>query len=213
MVQALKKEEQNGTSLTTKVSTNNTIYWLFFASIFSLLILIIMNFEQKCHFTLERLLGEGVSSRVYQSSYNMTADRQPLQCAIKVMRLDTESHRERIMELHKNEVDALQSCPLHPNIIRLYGIGEESEHRRHTGSVQKTIFQLQELAPHGELFQYAQLDRFDDQTIRFYARQLFEGIKHMKEHGYAHRDIKAENVVLDAHFNAKIIDWGFATPY
>ena len=89
---------------------------------------------------MERLLGEGVSSRVYQSSYSMTADGQPLKCAIKVMRFDEESHRERILELYNNEVKALQSCPPHPNIIRLYGTGEESEHRRRTGSVQKTIF-------------------------------------------------------------------------
>lgn len=40
-----------------------------------------------------------------------------------------------------------------------------------------------------------------------------KGIKHMRDHGYTHRDIKLENICLDKEFNPKIIDWGFAKAY
>ena len=39
------------------------------------------------------------------------------------------------------------------------------------------------------------------------------GVKHMKDSGYTHRDIKLENICFDENFTPKIIDWGFAKPY
>ena len=65
----------------------------------------------------------------------------------------------------------------------------------------------------GDLFEYVKGASFDDKTICHFARQLFSGVKHMKDHGYSHRDLKPENVCLDDEYNLKIIDWGFATPY
>ena len=35
----------------------------------------------------------------------------------------------------------------------------------------------------------------------------------MKDNGYAHRDIKLENVCLGEAFSIHLIDWGFAVPY
>ena len=49
--------------------------------------------------------------------------------------------------------------------------------------------------------------------IRYMALQIFSGVKHMIDIGFAHRDIKAENVCLDKSFNLKLVDWAFAVPY
>ena len=64
-----------------------------------------------------------------------------------------------------------------------------------------------------DLFFYVKDGAFQDQDVRHIARQLFQGVKWMKDHGYSHRDLKPENVCVDSDFNLKIIDWGFATPY
>ena len=65
----------------------------------------------------------------------------------------------------------------------------------------------------GDLYLYVKHAAFEDRDLRHFARQLFNGIKWMKDNGFCHRDMKLENVCLDADFNLKIIDWGFATPY
>ncbi len=42
--------------------------------------------------------------------------------------------------------------------------------------------------------------------------QLLEGLAYVHGQGYAHRDIKPDNVLLDDQFNIKIADFGFAGP-
>ena len=65
-----------------------------------------------------------------------------------------------------------------------------------------------------DLFLYVKKDiPFQDHDIRHMARQLFQGVKWMKDHGYCHRDLKPGNVCVDSDFNLKIIDWGFAKEY
>lgn len=41
--------------------------------------------------------------------------------------------------------------------------------------------------------------------------QIFWSYKHLHDLGWAHMDLKPENIMLDEHFNLKIIDLGFAT--
>jgi len=47
---------------------------------------------------------------------------------------------------------------------------------------------------------------------RYYFRQFLNGLDHCHRKGFAHRDLKTENVLLDENYNLKIGDFGFAGP-
>ena len=41
---------------------------------------------------------------------------------------------------------------------------------------------------------------------------MVTALEYVHKAGYAHRDIKPDNILLDDHFNVKIADFGFAAP-
>lgn len=54
--------------------------------------------------------------------------------------------------------------------------------------------------------------RFDNETARFYFRQLLDGLDYVHQKGITHRDLKPENILYSHDFNLKIADFGFAAP-
>lgn len=43
--------------------------------------------------------------------------------------------------------------------------------------------------------------------------QIHSAVKYLHQKKIAHRDIKTENILLDAHMNPKLIDFGLAKEY
>jgi len=68
-----------------------------------------------------------------------------------------------------------------------------------------------EYASKGDLFTYIQgQDPFEEKYIRYILRQLLSGLDHTHENGFAHLDMKLENVYLTEQFVIKIADFGLS---
>ena len=63
----------------------------------------------------------------------------------------------------------------------------------------------------GELYKiYQDAKRFEEAAVLFYAAQMILAVDDLHKKGYAHRDLKLENIMLDENGYLKIIDYGLA---
>lgn len=75
------------------------------------------------------------------------------------------------------------------------------------------LYILLDYIPGGELFTYLRKYRhFDEDMARFYAAEIVLVLEYLHEHqgGIAYRDMKPENLLLDAEGHIKLVDFGFA---
>lgn len=70
-----------------------------------------------------------------------------------------------------------------------------------------------ELAQSGELYNWvAHGQKFPESFARYFFRQIITGIEYLHNSGFAHRDLKMENVLIGADRKVKIADFGLAGP-
>ena len=89
----------------------------------------------------------------------------------------------------------------HPFLVKFLGSAQDARHVR---------FVL-EYVPGGELFSHLRrLGRFDEPAARFYACETVLALEYLHDRQIAFRDLKPENVLLDARGHVKLTDFGFA---
>ncbi len=80
-------------------------------------------------------------------------------------------------------------------------------------SDQDFLYILLDYVPGGEIFSYLrEFHRFSEHVARFYAAEVVLILEYLHEHqgGIVYRDIKPENLLLDAEGHIKLVDFGFA---
>ncbi|KAM8705674.1 hypothetical protein ACLKA7_010043 [Drosophila subpalustris] len=92
----------------------------------------------------------------------------------------------------------------HPNIVRLFQVIES----------ERTLYLIMEYASRGELFDHlVKNGRMREREARVIFRQLVSAIQYCHSKFVVHRDLKAENLLLDQHMNIKIADFGFGNTF
>uniref|UniRef100_A0A672SCX1 non-specific serine/threonine protein kinase n=1 Tax=Sinocyclocheilus grahami TaxID=75366 RepID=A0A672SCX1_SINGR len=88
----------------------------------------------------------------------------------------------------------------HPHIIKLYQVME----------TKNMLYLVTEYAKNGEIFDYlAKHGRLSEPEARRKFWQILSAVEYCHNRNIVHRDLKAENLLLDGHMNIKIADFGF----
>ena len=143
-------------------------------------------------------LGAGAWGTVYKAIHKKSGYIM----AIKSMPFDVNS--EAATNLRK-EINVFKHCD-HPNVVRYFGCYDYGE---------DSIWLIMEYCSGGSIYDRlrginCEKTVFDELMIATVIRSVLEGLDHMHERGFIHRDIKGGNILLDAFSNPKVVDFGLA---
>ncbi|KAI3643380.1 hypothetical protein MP228_012935 [Amoeboaphelidium protococcarum] len=153
------------------------------------------NVKQIGNYTLGKTIGEGTYGKVKLATHNLLGN----QVAVKIV---DKIHAATLAR----EIDAWRQLK-HPNIAQLYeGVMTETK-----------IYMVTEYASQGEIFDYVTNkgpltvtnDDGSPGEAKVLFHQLVSALKYCHDMKFVHRDLKLENIMLDHHFNIKLIDFGF----
>lgn len=157
-----------------------------------------MPLERLGPYKLEKILGRGGMGAVYVGLNEATNER----AAVKVLSghlADDANFRDRF----KQEIETLKRL-LHPNIVQLYGFGEEDGHLFYSMELVNGRSLQDEIAT-GRRFLWREVARIGIAVAL--------ALKHAHDRGIIHRDLKPANLMLDAQEHVKLTDFGIAKLY
>ncbi len=146
-------------------------------------------------YKLEAKLGSGGMSTVYLAN-DATLDRA---VAVKVMHREMSEQPDQL-ERFRQEARAVAKLS-HPNVVAVIDAGEDGGHPY-------IVFEYVE----GETLKQriARLGALDTQEALAYAIEIARGLTVAHARNMVHRDIKPQNVLIDAEGRAKLTDFGIS---
>nr|CAB3494026.1 unnamed protein product [Digitaria exilis]CAB3498524.1 unnamed protein product [Digitaria exilis] len=148
-------------------------------------------------YELLRSKGNGSFADVWEARHLRTGHR----VAVKII-----SHAKLADEFAGDvdrEIAAMRLLRHHPHIAHLHEAIRGADH----------TYLVMELAASGDLYDYvdaADRSRLSEPEARWIFRQLVAGVAYCHRNMIVHRDLKLENVLLDAKGNVKVADFGFS---
>jgi serine/threonine protein kinase len=138
-------------------------------------------------------------------------DKKTSKCvALKFMAKADSSWAEEQTKQVITEIESLKQIR-HHNVMKLYAYNLNAKYPTREREKLECILLVLEYAPGGELFDILYYTSALEPTIaRTYFRQFIHGLEACHSAGVAHRDLKPQNLLLDAKFNLKICDFGLS---
>lgn len=148
-------------------------------------------------YDIERTIGKGNFAVVKLARHRITKT----EVAIKI--IDKSQLDSSNLQKVYREVDIMKRLD-HPHIIKLYQVME----------TKNMIYLVSEYASQGEIFDYiARYGRMTEDQARSKFWQILSAVEYCHNRNIVHRDLKAENLLLDSNNNIKIADFGFSNFY
>ncbi|KAM0853693.1 hypothetical protein ACQ4PT_050920 [Festuca glaucescens] len=149
-------------------------------------------------YELGRLLGRGTFAKVYHARSLVGGEPVAVKVLDKPEMAATAGMDERVI----GEVSAMRRLR-HPNVLRLHEVL----------ATRTKVYLVMELAPGGDLLsRLAALPqrRLSEPAARRVFLQLASALIYCHARGVTHRDVKPQNVLIDADGNLKVCDFGLA---
>ncbi|XP_067914849.1 NUAK family SNF1-like kinase 1 [Heterodontus francisci] len=152
----------------------------------------------KHRYQLTETLGRGTYGRVRAATERSTGRT----VAIKSIRKDRIKDEQDMVHIRR-EIEIMSSLN-HPHIISIYEVFENKD---------KMVI-VMECAIKGELYDYiSERRKLSERDTRLFFRQIVSAVHYCHKNGIVHRDLKLENILLDANHNIKIADFGLSNLY
>ena len=150
------------------------------------------------------LIGKGSYGRVYIAMNLTTLDVMAVkQVELPATERDRNDRRQMgMIEALRSEIALLKDL-YHPNIVAYLGCETSPEYL--------SIFL--EYVPGGtiaSIYRTPNQARFEEQLVKFFTAQILEGLAYLHQKHIWHRDLKGDNILVDADGICKISDFGIS---
>ncbi|KAJ3204716.1 MAP/microtubule affinity-regulating kinase 3 [Entophlyctis luteolus] len=149
------------------------------------------------YYDLEKAVGEGNFAKVKLATHSLTGQKVAGKIIDKE-KLDAVTAKKLFREVR------IMKQLNHPHIVRLYEVIDTPNE----------LYLIMEFAAGGEIFDYLVAHgRMKEKDARRHFRQIISAMEYCHDMHIIHRDLKAENLLLDASMNIKIADFGFSNQF
>lgn len=143
-------------------------------------------------FTIGRTLGSGNLATV-----KLVTAQDGTSYAMKIFFFSNPEFNDMAFQLFRQEIETTGELN-HRNVAKYYTFSNRAILTKNDGTTKEVAYILQEFVPGGELFDYvARTGPFSEEICRHYFKQILLGINYIHGKGFAHRDLKPNNILLD----------------
>ena len=140
-----------------------------------------------------KLIGKGAFGKVTLAIHKLTGKNVAIKTIEKAAMKDDFSRRKVFQEIY------ILKKIKHANVIRILEVFEGPKH----------VLIVMEYASSGDLLQFIKQEgRLQEHKAKIIFKQIVYGLAHIHSRHVLHRDIKLDNILMEADLGIKICDFG-----
>jgi len=148
-------------------------------------------------------LDKGGFGAVFSAKIQLAPEKKRERVAIKKL-----PHKEKVDRIANYSEVYYSSQLTHPNIVQFKTAYMIPAGGYTKDPVVPEIWMCMEYLQGGTLNEASKLCKLSEKHVAFVGREVCKALKYIHEQGFAHRDLKSQNVMLSIEGNVKLIDMG-----